>query len=276
MPADDDSDLPPQSAEPAGYTRRPTKEAALTKHILAWVLMGALGAYPGVVAVAFAAPPVTSGSEAEALVERMLEALGGRERWARLRNTVNDSQQNRATAPTVVRAVITMDFERPRFRIETTGPDLHVIRAVDGEAHWRLTRDGRVEPVPADVLAEDLQWHSSHVYRTIHRLARRDPDLFVSVGDDGRLEVRSRALAERIAWFRLDDRGEPFGFGGAGDGPGTLSGPWDFERDGIRHPVWVSSPDGTWRARLLDLALDVPLPPELFARPGAPGGPAVE
>lgn len=41
-----------------------------------------------------------------------------------MRNTINGSQQNRAGEPTVVYAVITMDFERPRFRIETTAPSL--------------------------------------------------------------------------------------------------------------------------------------------------------
>ena len=72
-------------------------------------------------------------SPAERLADRMLVALGGREEWAAVTNTVNDSQQNRAGEPPVVRAVVTMDFDRPRFRIETTGPNLHLIRVIDGD-----------------------------------------------------------------------------------------------------------------------------------------------
>lgn len=54
----------------------------------------------------------------DAYAERMLSAIGGRERWAAVRNTVNDSLQFRLEEPTVVRAVIRMDFSRPRFRID--------------------------------------------------------------------------------------------------------------------------------------------------------------
>lgn len=79
-----------------------------------------------------------------------LDRLGGRAAWAGLRNTINGSQQNRADEPTVVYAVITMDFERPRFRIETTAQDLHLIRVIDGDNNWRLNRAGEIEDVPAD------------------------------------------------------------------------------------------------------------------------------
>ena len=84
---------------------------------------------------------------ARELADKMLERLGGREAWAGLRNTINGSQQNRAGEPTVVYAVITMDFEQPRFRIETTSQDLHLIRVIDGENSWRLRRSGKIEDV---------------------------------------------------------------------------------------------------------------------------------
>ena len=53
--------------------------------------------------------------DAELQATAMLERLGGRATWAGLRNTVNGSQQNRTTEPTVVYAVITMDFQQPVF-----------------------------------------------------------------------------------------------------------------------------------------------------------------
>ena len=208
-----------------------------------------------------------STADGRLLADRMLAVLGGRERWAALRNTINDSQQNRAAEPTVVRAVITMDFERPRFRIETTAPGLHLIRVIDGETSWRLTREGQIEPAPAETVASDLRWYDGHVYRTIHRIAAADPDLTLSVGAGGRLEIASRASGQRIAWFLLDARAEPYAFGGIGDGPGTICGPWEYERDGIRHPIWVSSSDGTWRATIRRLEMNSDLDPAVFARP---------
>jgi hypothetical protein len=210
----------------------------------------------------------TAPPSAGAHAERMLEALGGRAAWAAAKNTVNDSQQNRAGEPAVVRAVITMDFERPRFRIETTGPNLHLIRVIDGDRHWRLNREGRIEPVPADLVAEDRRWYEGHVYRTLHRIARRDPALGLALGTDGRLEVHE--AGKRVFWFKLDVRGEPYAFGAHDDDAGSVCGPWEYVKAGIRHPLWVSSRDGTWRAMIKSLEVNVPLPASLFAQPAAP------
>jgi len=203
---------------------------------------------------------------AESEAERMLKALGGRAAWAAVKNTVNDSQQNRATGEfPVVRSVITIDFEQPRVRIETRGPNLDVVRVLDGDKHWRRARDGKLGPIPDDVLADDRKWYAGHVYRTIHRIAARDPAISLRLGKEGRLEVVEKEV--RIAWFKLDPRGEPYNFGAHDNDIGTLSGPWDFEHGGIRHPVWVSSPDATWRANLKALEVNVRLTDGLFARP---------
>jgi hypothetical protein len=183
---------------------------------------------------------------AEALADKMLDRLGGREAWAGLKNTINGSQQNRAGEPTVVYSVITMDFERPRFRIETTAQNLHLIRVIDGDDSWRLRMNGNIEGVPADRFDDEMRWYGAHLYRTIHRIAARDPALSLGLAEDGRLEVF--AGEERIMWLRLDAKAEPYSFGFYDSEVGSLSGPWDFVRDGIHHPRWISSSDGTWRA----------------------------
>lgn len=231
----------------------------------------------GFVVAAAALMPLSAQARqvpAEVLADRMLAAIGGRSAWARTTNTINDSRQNRVEEPTVVRSVITLDFTRPRFRIESTAPGLHVVRVVDGDAHWRLTRSGTIEDVPPDVLEADRLWYAGHVYRTIHRIATRDPALALTVAADGRLEV-SEAGA-RIAWFALDALGEPYRFGAHGDDVGSVTGPWIHVQDGIHHPSWVARPDGTWRAQINRLAVNVALPDSLFARPRAPGGGASE
>lgn len=204
-------------------------------------------------------------SDVEKRADEMLSAIGGRSVWADLKNTINDSQQNRLNEPTVVRAVITMDFERPRFRIEMTGPNLHLIRVVDGDEHWRLDREGRIEPLPEELLARDLRWYDGHVYRTLHRLAKRDPALTLTAGTDDRIEVNEKG--DRIAWFALDSRGEPYAFGAHDDEVGTICGPWKFEKDGVRHPIWVSRPDGMWRVNVEALEVNVALDDATFAQP---------
>jgi hypothetical protein len=212
-----------------------------------------------------AAPSAAFGNAAEDSVERMLQALGGRAAWARVTNTVNDSQQNLLVDPAVLRVVITMDFERPRVHIETTAPGLHVARAMNGDRHWRRNRAGELAPIPEDVLAQDRRFHAGHVYRTLSRLARRDPALRTTLGTDGRIEVHESGV--RIAWYLLDVRGEPYRYGAHDDQTGSVFGPWDQVRDGIHHPAWVSRPDGSWRAMLKELRVNVPMNDSMFDRP---------
>ena len=209
-----------------------------------------------------------NAQDAQSLADKMLETLGGRASWASLRNTVNGSQQNRPVEPTVVYAVISMDFEQPRFRIETTAPDIHLIRVVDGDKSWRLNRAGKIEGLSADRVESEMQWYGAHLYRTIHRVAARDPSLSIRLGEGGRLEIFEEA--ERLMWLRLDERGEPYAFGFYADEVGSLSGPWDVVKDGIHHPRWVSSVDGTWRAAVEALQFNVPLHESLFVRPAVP------
>ena len=59
--------------------------------------------------------------------------------------------------------MITMEFERPRFRIETTSGDLHLIRVVDGDNSWRLSRAGRIEDLPAERYDGDMAWYAAHL-----------------------------------------------------------------------------------------------------------------
>lgn len=195
----------------------------------------------------------------------MLAALGGRAAWAAATNTVNDSQQNWDGEPSVLRVVITMDFERPRLRIETRGEGIDVVRVVDGERHWRVTRDGKIAPVAAETLAEDRRWYQGHVYRTLHRIAKRDPAIRLAVGKEGRLEVHEGAT--RIAWYALDRRSQPYRYGAHDDDVGAIFGPWEAVTKGIAHPVWVTRDDGKWRAMLKRLDVNVALDDKLFTPP---------
>ena len=224
-------------------------------------------AIPAALLAALVALPLGAHADtaAESAVERMLQALGGRTAWARVTNTVNDSQQDRLAEPAVVRTVITMDFERPRLRIESSAPGLHVVRAIDGERHWRRSRAGELGPMSDETLADDRRFYAGHIYRTLARLARRDTALSVGLGAEGRIEVREAGA--RIAWYLLDARSHPYRYGAHGDDTGSLFGPWDHVRDGIHHPVWVTRPDGSWRAMLKELRVNVALEDSVFAQP---------
>jgi hypothetical protein len=216
-------------------------------------------------AVLALSPLAHAAGEAEAQAERMLAALGGRAAWAAAKNTVNDSRQDWDGDPSELRVVISMDFERPRIRIETWGRDLHVVRVVDGERDWRMMRDGKVVALAPELRADDLKFYAGHVYRTLHRLARRDAALSLAIGAEGRLEVREGC--KRIAWYLLDRRGAPYRFGAHDDDTGSIFGPWTHEVAGIRHPAWVTRENGKWRAMLNRLEVNAALDERTFARP---------
>lgn len=209
---------------------------------------------------------VTNVESADAASERMFNALGGRARWAALTSLVNDSWQHRIEPPHTVRARISMDLTSPRWRIETTAPDLHLIRVWDDarKQGWRLSRSGQIENLPEATRDEDLRWHRGHVYRTLHRLAAREAGLSARMAD-GRLEVMEGQ--QRIAWFQLSGNGEPYAFGALDDETGSRSGPWSFDQDGLRHPTWVANASGSWRANIHALATNVALDDDVFARP---------
>lgn len=105
-----------------------------------------------------ASPLAFADAAAEQVADRMLAAIGGRDAWARAKNTVNDSRQDWDGEPSELRVVITMDFERPRLRIETRGKDLHLVRVLDGDSHWRRSREGEIAPISDSVLAIDRKF----------------------------------------------------------------------------------------------------------------------
>jgi uncharacterized protein YciI len=239
-------------------------------------LQHSLAVLPAAAGATAAAPAGVGTSPAHepaalALADKLLAAVGGRAAWARVQSLVNDSQQNRAEEPTQVRSVITLDVRRPRFRIETWADGLHLVRVVDGERHWRLTRAGAIEPVPERVLEEDRRWYAGHVYRTLHRVAAADPALQLRLGTAGRLEVweASAQGPQRRAWYALDAKGEPHAFGSHDDNTGSLCGPWEAEFQGLRHPLWVANDGGRWRSLLKSLRVNVALSDEPFSQPAS-------
>ncbi len=213
------------------------------------------------------APALSSASstpDAANYVEKMLDALGGRAAWARLTSLTNDSLQYRLTEPTVVRTVISLDLTQPRWRIETTAPDLKLVRVVDGERDWRLNRAGQIESLPPAIRVEDVAWYGGHVYRTLHRLAKRDATLASAMQGD-RLEVFE--AGKRIFWVKTNVRGEPHLYGAHADEIGSLAGAWTVEHNGIRHPRWTARADGSWHSALQSFTVNDPYPIATFSRP---------
>ena len=211
------------------------------------------------------APAAETMSEADSMADHLLLAIGGRPAWAAVTSTIVYSDQYRQGDGAPVGAVSTLDYGQSRLRIDTTGPSLQQIRIIDseGDRSWRLDSRGQLEKIAEDPLARDLRRYTGHVYRTLHRIALRDPQIRLATGRKGTLEVIEGST--RIAWYALDARGEPYAMGANDDNLGVICGPWELEKRGIRYPMWVSRPDGSWRATLKSLAVNVKINEDLFA-----------
>jgi hypothetical protein len=203
-------------------------------------------------------------SDAEKQAEFLLWATGGRPAWASVTNTVVYSDQYRKDDGTPVGAVSTIDYREARLRIDTTGPHLQAIRIIDseGDRSWRLNAQGKLEKVAEDTLARDLRRYTAQVYRTMHRIAARDTRLKLATGKNGSLEVYDGN--NRIAWYQLDARGQPYAMGANDDNVGVICGPWELEKSGIHYPLWVARPDGSWRATLKSLVVDTHIDEKMF------------
>jgi len=234
----------------------------MIRTVLGFMLLGAwLNPLPTPAAETSAAETM---SDAGKQAEYLLWATGGRSAWANVANTIVYSDLYRKDDGMPVGAVSTIDYREARLRIDTTGPHLQAIRIIDGEGDrsWRLNAHGRLEKVPEDQLARDLRRYTAQVYRTVQRIAVRDPKLKLGTGKNGSLEVYEGPT--RIAWYRLDARGQPYAMGVLEDDVGVICGPWDLETRDIHYPSWVSRPDGSWRATLKSLVVDAPLGEKLF------------
>lgn len=206
-----------------------------------------------------AAEPATG---AGARVDRLLEAMGGRTAWAAA-TAVHVSATHYSTELRLPHGnEIWNDFRTPRLRIEARSGEIDIALVLDGDAGSRR-RGTTIQPLTAAEITNQQRWWESNVYRTLHRLARRDPELTVRMLAPNRLGV-FRKDGIRLNWIELNQSSEPILFGTWDSESGTVFGPLTASTSGLRHSQWVTSPDGTWRVQLHEVRvitdLDVTMP----------------
>lgn len=210
-----------------------------------------------------AAPGATTPpADAKTAVEALLASMGGRDAWAAARGYRVLAQHYLADETGPVRNEIVLDFREPRLRIRSDRPDGRRVNVIDldgiGEpAGWRLV-EGKPVPMTAGERADQRQWWNANVYRTLSRLARRDPALSVALAGDGRLRVLE--AGKPLLWYRLNRAGEPVAFA-PGDLDGdtaTIFGPL-VSYGPLKFPSFSVRDGGRWRAIIERFEVDPPL-----------------
>jgi hypothetical protein len=209
-------------------------------------------------------PPAPDAAEAR--VEQLLTAMGGRDVWASIRSMQNVATQYSTQVDEPYKNLIWNDFDSPRIRIEQSGPAMNRMRAFSDDKGWRV-RDGEPSLLTAEEIAEERKFWEANVYRTLHRLARRDADLHARLTENGRLEI-VRADGVRLCWFDLNAKGEPYAFGTWDGDIGSVFGPLIEAAHGrIRVPAWGASSTGAWRYVIERIEVYEGAPPASFDPP---------
>ena len=216
-----------------------------------------LAALPG-------APAEVSTETGEARLERFLAAMGGREAWGRIRSVTVRATHYETDLRLPYANAIWNDFDRPRVRFEARSADIDRVRTLDGDSGWR-TREGAFARLTPEQVTEDKRWWEANVYRTLHRLALRDPDLSVRAVGANRLEVW-RSDGVRLNWFELNPAGEPVRFGTWDSDVGTVFGPL-ASAGAVKHPRWGANAAGTWRYEVSEFIPSDQPPAASFATP---------
>lgn len=173
---------------------------------------------------------------AGAVRARLLEAMGGRERLARLAGVslVGEALQEGLTTPTRVR--ILRDLEGGRLLLDSRNGELASTIVLRPDRGWMRTRE-RLVQLSGDQHALFLLREQRQLFAVLRALAV-DEDLRVDLDDAGRLLVGPPD--ELLCWIELDEDGAPLRLGyDESTGARTYRyGDWR-ETGGLRWPAKV-------------------------------------
>lgn len=174
--------------------------------------------------------------------------MGGREAWARVKYVHVEAVHDDLGVAAPYTNKIWNDFAQPRVRFEAKSDAIDSRSGIHDGKGWRW-RNGAPAEMPAERIASDLKWWESNIYRTLHRLAARDPGLEARAVGAHRLEI-FRTDGVRLNWFLLHASGAPMLFGTWDSEAGTVFGPL-ASNGTINYPKWGGRPDGSWRYEIV-------------------------
>lgn len=197
-----------------------------------------------------------------ALAEKLLAAMGGREAWAGVTYVQVEARHDDLEIPRPFVNRIWNDFSKPRVRFWAGNDDFTSSRSIgDGEG-IRESGPQAGTRLTAEQYESDRGWWEANVYRTFHRMAKRDATLSYRAAGPARLEVL-RPDGRILNWFVLNQKGEPMLFGAGSDARGTTFGPL-ASAGGVKYPKWGARADGSWRYEILDFVAANEVPEDAF------------
>jgi hypothetical protein len=197
--------------------------------------------------------------------EALLAAMGGRDAWSKVKFVFVEAVHDDVNIREPYTNKIWNDFSAPRVRLEAKNAQMDRRRVIADGQGSRL-RDAERSALDAEQYENERSWWEANVYRTLHRLAIRDPELQARAVGEHRLEI-FRSDGKRLNWFVLNQRGEPMLFGTWDSEAGTAFGPLAAS-GAIKYPKWGARPDGSWRYEIVRLTTADRVPADIsFTEP---------
>lgn len=191
-------------------------------------------------------PPFTGEPAALRAAESMMEAIGGRARWAKLRSLYVEATHTEPDLELPYESRIWRDMNEWKLRIEQESEELHRIGLFSDAGGWILYVDrDSVRPLSPDALAGWKAGEAHNVYVLLHRFAR-DGRYRVALGAGGRLEFFEDSLF--LAAFELDEMQRPARFitrDSRGRENATRFTRWGTA-EGLVHPTGGGPEDGSF------------------------------
>jgi hypothetical protein len=230
--------------------------------VVSAILTLVLGSLPGF------AQDSKSADLGVALAEKLLAAMGGREAWSRVAFVHVEALHDDLDLSEPFANRIWNDFSEPRVRF-WAGNDQFASgrRIAAGAGMWEAGPHAGT-PLTAEQYESDRAWWEGNVYRTLHRMAKRDAGIAYRAVSASRLEVL-KPDGTVLNWFVVNQKGEPMLFGTGRDNRGTAFGPL-ASSGGVKYPKWGARADGSWRYEIRRFEARAAAPPgTLDAMPAA-------
>jgi hypothetical protein len=233
--------------------------------------LGALAAVAVSTTPSSATAQLSGDEEASALVQRMLETLGGRDTWAQARTIYIELRGYYAPEPEPWVERYWIDLEVPRGRYEIRSGESERVIAWTTAGGWE-SRDGVVEPQSEERHALEQAYWARELTVVIRRLAAGVPASRLeldSISNGLRtITVIDARSGEPLSQLTLTPTAEPVRWSATinEDTHERVLGPLE-EYDGVRIPRWGATPSGIWRYEHLAASLSSEPPPVSFEPP---------
>ena len=192
------------------------------------------------------AEPLQGDAEAVALVEKMIDRMGGSAIWSRTRTLHLVYNGWRTNPDEAMIEHAWRDLAKASSRTEFHARSFTVIRVFTPETGW-LKINGEVRAMTEQEHKNNIAFDPKDFYTMIHRFATGDQDLRLAFEEPKRVRV-SAAAGQDLGWWEIDDSGQVLRWGAEDEGEQLEYVYLPFRQFGnISFPAGGAATDGFWR-----------------------------